>query len=52
MASIENRSRFKVTVQNRGDLSRTFIHSATEAVKAYIAELKAMGFKPRLSPGV
>lgn len=49
MASIENRSRFKVTVQNRGDLTRTFTHSASGAVKAYIAELRTQGFKPKLS---
>ena len=41
MASIENRSRFKVTVQNRDDLTLTFTHSAVKAVKAYIEELKA-----------
>jgi hypothetical protein len=40
MASIENRSRFKVTVQNRDDLTETFTHSATEAVKAHIKQLK------------
>lgn len=49
MASIENRSRFKVTVQNRSDLTRTFIHSALKAVKAYIEELKAKGLKPKVS---
>jgi len=46
MASIENRSRFKVTVQNRDDLTQTFACTALKAVKAYIAELKAKGFKP------
>lgn len=49
MASIENRSRFKVTVQNREDLTKTFIHSATKAVKAYIQKLKGDGFKPKVS---
>jgi integrase len=49
MASIENRSRFKVTVQNRDDLTLTFTHSAVKAVKAYVEELKAQGFKPKLS---
>lgn len=49
MASIENRSRFKVTVQNRSDLTRTFIHSAVKAVQAYIEELKAKGFRPKVS---
>ena len=49
MASIENRSKFVITVQNRDDLTRTFTHSATEAVKAYANDLKAKGFKPKLS---
>ena len=49
MARIENRSRFKVTVQNRGDLARTFPFSAKAAVTAYIAELRADEFKPKVS---
>lgn len=49
MASIENRSRFKVTVQNRHDLTLTFSHSGVKAVKAYVEELKAKGFKPKAS---
>ena len=49
MASIENRSRFKVTVQNRDDLTKTFTYSAVKAVKAYIAELKDKGYKPKAS---
>ena len=49
MASIENRSRFEVAVQNRDDLTLTFTHSAVKAVKAYVEELKAKGFKPKVS---
>jgi len=49
MASIENRSRFKVAVQNRGNLTLTFTHSAVKAVKAYVEELKSQGFKPKVS---
>lgn len=49
MASIENRSRFKVTVQNREDLTQTFTHSAFKAVKAYVEALKSQGFKPKAS---
>lgn len=49
MASIENRSRFKVTVQNRDDLTLTFTHSAVKAVKTYVEELRAKGFKPKVS---
>ena len=49
MASIENRSRLKVTVKNRDDLAKTFTYSAIKAVKAYIFDLKAQGFKPNAS---
>lgn len=49
MASIENRSRFNVTVQNRDDLTKTFTYSAVKAVKSYIADLKDKGFKPKAS---
>ena len=49
MASIENRSRFRVAVQNRDDLTRIFPNNQPKAVKAYVAELKANGFKPKLS---
>ncbi|MDR3410479.1 MAG: site-specific integrase [Formivibrio sp.] len=47
MASIENRSRIKVTVQNRNDLTKTFSWSDTLAIQSYIAELKQKKFKPR-----
>ena len=36
MASIEDRSRFKVSVQNRDDLTQTFAYSAVKAVQAYM----------------
>jgi len=49
MASIENRSRIRVAVQNRPDLSRTFPNNRPKAVTAYVAQLKAEGFKPRRS---
>lgn len=49
MASIENRSRFIVTVQNCGDLTRTFSYNREKELAAYVAELKARGYKPRLS---
>lgn len=47
MARIENRSRFSVTVKNRGDLTRTFPFDAQAEVSAYMAELKAQHLKPR-----
>ncbi len=49
MARIENRSRLKVTVQNRSDLARTFPFSARAAVTAYIAELQGRNLKPKPS---
>lgn len=49
MASIENRSRFLVTVQNREDLTATFACNREAALKAHIAKLKAGGFKPKLT---
>lgn len=49
MASIENRSRYVVTVQNRDDLTKTFACNREAELKAYIAHLKAQGYKPKLS---
>lgn len=49
MASIENRSRFVVTVQNCENLTRTFSYNREKELAAYVAELKASGYKPRLA---
>jgi hypothetical protein len=49
MASIENRSRFVVTIQNCEHLTKTFAYNREPALKAYIAELKADGYKPKLT---
>lgn len=49
MASIENRSRFLISVQNRDDLAQAFAYTREKALRAYIAELKAQGFKPKLA---
>ena len=46
MASIENRSRFVVTVQNCEDLTRTFSYNREKELAAYVAHLKAGGYKP------
>lgn len=48
MASIENRSRFVVTVQKRDDLTETFAYNREKELKAYLARLKSEGFKPKL----
>lgn len=49
MASIENRSRYVVTVQNRDDLTKTFACTREAELKTYIAHLKAQGYKAKLS---
>jgi integrase len=49
MASIENRSRFVVSVKNRDDLTETFAYTREKQLKAHIAKLKADGYKPQLS---
>ncbi|AIV89559.1 site-specific integrase [Burkholderia pseudomallei] len=49
MASIENRSRIRVTVRNRDDLTRTFSHNADKAIQRYVQMLQSQGLKPRLA---
>ncbi len=49
MASIENRSRFVVSVKKCEDLTQTFAFNREKQLKAYIAELKAAGYKPQLA---
>ena len=43
MASIENRSRYVVTVRNHSELTRSFARGQTKAVAAYVDELKTKG---------
>ncbi len=49
MASIENRSRFLVTVKNKPELERSFSYNRVNELKAYLAELKEKGLKPKLA---
>lgn len=49
MASIENRSKVQVTVKNRDDLTKTFEYCADKTIAAYVAQLKALGLKPKLA---
>ncbi|MEN8515900.1 tyrosine-type recombinase/integrase [Burkholderia sp. RS02] len=49
MASIENRSNYKITVKHRDDLTQTFAHSARKKADAYCESLKIQGLKPKLS---
>jgi hypothetical protein len=48
MASIENRSRFIVTVKQRDDLRRSFPYNREAELQAYVAKLRLDGFKPKL----
>lgn len=48
MAELTNRSRFCIKVHNRGDLTRHFPFNATEAVKAYLQDLRLQGLKPKV----
>lgn len=49
MATLENRSRFRVTVRNREDLTREFPFNAPARVASHMAELRAQGFKPAVT---
>lgn len=49
MASIENRSRYIVTVKKRSALTQTFAYTREKELKAYLASLKADGYKPKLT---
>jgi hypothetical protein len=49
VASIENRSRFIVTVRNRDDLSQSFAYNREAALKTYVKKLKDAGYKPKLT---
>ncbi|WP_345811821.1 site-specific integrase [Paraburkholderia sp. PREW-6R] len=48
MASIENRSRYEVTVRNRDDLTKTFPHTAKSRAETYCQLLTAQRLKPKL----
>lgn len=47
VATIENRSRFCITVKNRPDLTRYFPFSKLKALDAYMNALRAQNLKPR-----
>jgi hypothetical protein len=48
MASIENRSRFVVSVKGCVDLTQTFAYKRENPLKKYLLELKELGHKPKL----
>ena len=47
MATIENRSRFRVTVKNRDDLTKNYSYNKLKDVESYMHQLRAQGLKPR-----
>lgn len=49
MASIENRSRYQVSVKNREDLTKTFAHSSKSKAEEYCQSLELQKLKPKLS---
>lgn len=49
MATIENRSRYIVTVRNRDDLTKTFAYTRVAELREYIAGIKDKGLKPQLT---
>ncbi|MCL6468078.1 MAG: site-specific integrase, partial [Ralstonia sp.] len=48
MATIENRSKYVVSVKNNDALQRTFPFSELQRAKAYCVELREQGYKPKL----
>lgn len=48
MASIENRSHYRVTVKNRDDLTKTLPHNQSKKAEAYFQSLQAQKLKPKL----
>lgn len=47
MAHIANRSRFRVSVRNKPELTQHFSHDKITAVQAYMVELRTAGYKPK-----
>ena len=48
MADLTNRSRFRVTVKNRDDLTQHFSFNNLDEVEAYMAQLRVQHLKPRV----
>lgn len=49
MASIENRSRFQVSVKNRSELTKTFAHTSKSKAEEYCQSLASQKLKPKLT---
>jgi integrase len=48
VATVQNRSRFRVTVRHHPSLTREFSYNRLAEVKVYMAELRERGLKPRV----
>ena len=48
MPDLTNRSRYRVTIKNRPDLTRHFAFSKFKDVETYVAELRQQHLKPRV----
>lgn len=48
MADLTNRSRYRVSVKNRDDLTAYFPFNKFKAVEAHVEELKGQGYKHHL----
>jgi integrase len=48
VATIDNRSRFRIIVKNRGDLTRHFSHDRVKEVESCMRSLRSQGFKPKV----
>ncbi len=51
MATIENRSRYTVSVKHRPDLTREFPHDKAGSAQSYLKALRHQGYKPVLTQG-
>jgi integrase len=51
VATIENRSRYTVTVRHRADLTKQFPHTQAAQARAYLTALRAQGYRPVLTQG-
>jgi integrase len=51
VATIENRSRYTVSVKHRPDLTREFPHDKADSAQSYLKALRHQGYKPALTQG-
>jgi hypothetical protein len=49
MASLENRSRYVVSIKNRNDLTKEFPYSDARRAREYFNQLRGDGLKPKIT---